>query len=477
MKVRHASDVIRTPLAYVSVQPTRSLPRSDAWEKAVAEEAGERGTAIEQAIEESDTEIDDLVLQYFGDIRGFTLLRREEERALWQRIERERWRRRRALYTSPIALQTLTRIWHQVQAERIPLRHVVKMDTLSAHDQSARYAHLERSLQELQTLAPRLQHRHKCPQTTPRSAPERRAIRQKRLGVWQEWIAIWEALQLHSGMYDAMHFALDAAYHTQPHHPALHAAYRAWERAQRELEQAKAQMLRANLRLVIYVAKRYRHRGVPFLDLIQEGNIGLMRALDKFEPQRGLKFVTYAHWWVRQAITRATVEQHSSIRLPSYMVDRRGKLRATHEKLGQVYGRAPNAQELSTALGWTPRKVEALQGIKPVLVRLHEPVTNDGRRLEEAIEDERTPQPDICVAYTQLRQRVGASLADLPEREARLLRLRFGLDTDHPHSLQEIGTLFGLSRERVRQLEKMAIEKLRHSASAAVLADFAEVIA
>jgi RNA polymerase primary sigma factor len=201
-----------------------------------------------------------------------------------------------------------------------------------------------------------------------------------------------------------------------------------------------------------------------------------MRALDKFESQRGLKFVTYAHWWVRQAITRATVEQHSSIRLPSYMVDRRSKLRATREKLGQVYGRAPNAQELGMALGWTLHKVEALQGFKPVFVRLHEPVTDDGRRLEEAVEDERTPQPDILVAHTQLRQRVVASLSDLPEREAQLLRLRFGLDTDHPHSLQEIGTLFGLSRERVRQLEKMALEKLRHSASAAVLADFAEVI-
>jgi RNA polymerase primary sigma factor len=477
MKVRYAPDVIRTPLAYVGVHSARGLPHQGTWEEAtVEEEAGERVTAIEEALEESNTEIDNLVLQYFGDIRRFTLLSREEEYALWQRIEHERRRLRRALYTSPIALQTLTRIWHQVQAERIPLPHVVKMDTLSTHDREAQYAHLERSLRELQALAPRLWQLNKRPQTIPRSAPQRRAMRQKRLCMWQKWIAIWEELRLHSSMDDAMHFALDVAYHAQPHNPALHAAYRAWERAQRELEQAKVRMLRANLRLVIYVAKRYRHRGVPFLDLIQEGNIGLMRALDKFEPQRGLKFVTYAHWWVRQAITRATVEQHSSIRLPSYMVDRRSKLRATREKLGQAYGRAPNAQELSTALGWTPHKIEALQGSKPVFVRLHEPVTYDGRRLEEAVEDERIPQPDTCVAHTQLRQRVVASLADLPEREAQLLRLRFGLDTDHPHSLQEIGTLFGLSRERVRQLEKMALEKLRHSASAAVLADFAEVI-
>jgi RNA polymerase primary sigma factor len=234
-------------------------------------------------------------------------------------------------------------------------------------------------------------------------------------------------------------------------------------------------MLRANLRLVVYVAKRYRRRGVPFLDLIQEGNIGLMRALDKFESHRGLKFVTYAHWWVRQAISRAVVEQHSTVRLPGYMVDLSTKLHNVGTKLGQLYGRAPNVQELSTELGWAPHEVEALQGVKPTMVRLHEPVGEDGRRLEEAIEDEGVPHPDRLVAGTELRQCVVASLADLPERDARLLRLRFGLETDHPHSLREIGVLFGVSRERIRQLEKIALERLRHSTRGAVLADFAGV--
>jgi RNA polymerase primary sigma factor len=226
---------------------------------------------------------------------------------------------------------------------------------------------------------------------------------------------------------------------------------------------------------VVYIAKRYRRRGVPFLDLIQEGNIGLMRALDKFESHRGLKFVTYAHWWVRQAISRAVVEQHSTVRLPGYMVDRSAKLHTVGTKLGQLYGRTPNVQELSTELGWAPHEVEALQGVKPMIMRLHEPVGEDGRRLEEAIEDEAAPHPDRLVANTELRRCVVASLADLPERDARLLRLRFGLDTDRPHSLREIGSLFGVSRERIRQLEKIALERLRHSTQGAALADFADV--
>jgi RNA polymerase sigma factor (sigma-70 family) len=430
--------------------------------------------AVEDPREESASNLNNLVLQYLGDIRRFTLLSRTEERNLWQRIEREQRRAHRALHTSPVALQTLTRVWCQVQEERLPIAYVVETDKLTADGPQVWDASLQHAVRQLQALAPRLRYLKKRCQLAS-GALQRQTLRQERVRLWQQWIAIWEALPLHASMYDAMHFALDVAYHAQPDDPALRAAYCARMRAQQELAQAKAQMLRANLRLVVYVAKRYCHRGVPFLDLIQEGNIGLMRAMDKFEPHRGLKFITYAHWWVRQTIRRAIVEQHSAIRLPSYMVDRRSKLRHTGAKLGQLYGRTPNVQELSKALGWTPHEVVALQGVKPILVRLHEPVTGDGRRLEETMEDERASHPDTLVANMELRQHVEASLADLPEREAQLLRLRFGLETDHAHSLQEIGALFGLSRERIRQLEKMALEKLRCSANGAVLADFAGV--
>lgn len=450
-------------------------PHDDAWEEEIdTEEGGDEGTTIEPSRKDVSLETDNLVLQYFGDIRRFTLLSQAEEQTLWRRIERERERVRRALYTSPVALQTLTRMWGQVQNDGLPLQHIVETDIHAPTNPNTQ--HLEHSILRLQALALCLWPLKKCPRAAPRSAAKRRAWRQERVRLWQEWIALWEGLQLNTSVHEALQFALDVAYQARPHDPGLHVAHRAWGRAQRELYQAKTQMLRANLRLVVYVAKRYRHRGVPFLDLIQEGNIGLMRALDKFDFHRGLKFVTYAHWWVRQAISRAIVEQHSTVRLPGYMVDRSTKLQNVGAKLGQLFGRTPNVQELSTALGWAPHEVEALQGVKPTIVRLHESVKEDGRRLEESIEDEGVPHPDRLVASTELRQCVVASLADLPERDARLLRLRFGLDTDRPHSLREIGTLFGVSRERIRQLEKIALERLRHSTRGAVLADFAGVL-
>jgi RNA polymerase primary sigma factor len=234
-------------------------------------------------------------------------------------------------------------------------------------------------------------------------------------------------------------------------------------------------MLRANLRLVIHVANHYRGRGVPFLDLIQEGNIGLMRALDKFEPQRGLKFVTYAHWWVRQAVGRATTEQYRTVRLPNHVVERQSKLRSAADRLWSVYGRTPNVQELSTALGWTPQEVEDLLAAGQPIARLHQPLTEDGSVLADILEDVQAPKPEELVAEDQLHYHLAQCLADLPAREALILRLRYGLETDHPHSLKEIGDILGLSRERVRQLEQLALNKLRRSQHSASLADFARV--
>jgi RNA polymerase primary sigma factor len=234
-------------------------------------------------------------------------------------------------------------------------------------------------------------------------------------------------------------------------------------------------MLHANLRLVIYVANRYRNRGMPLLDLVQEGNIGLMRALEKFEPSRGFKFVTYAHWWVRQAISRALVEQQHTVRLPNHVVERQNKLRATYNQLWDVHGRAPSVQELSLALQWTPQEVEDLAAVGQPIARLYKPLTENGGVLADILEDVHAPKPDELVAEDQLHSRLAQCLASLPEREALILRLRYGLETGHPHTLQEIGEHLGVSRERIRQLEKLALDKLRQPQRRALLADFAEV--
>jgi RNA polymerase sigma factor (sigma-70 family) len=234
-------------------------------------------------------------------------------------------------------------------------------------------------------------------------------------------------------------------------------------------------MIRANLRLVIHVANRYRGRGVPFLDLIQEGNIGLMRALEKFEYHRGLKFVTYAHWWVRQAISRAITEQYRTVRLPNHVVERKNKLRAVVDRLWGLHGRPPSVAEISAALEWTPQEVEDLQLAIQPMIRLHQPIADDGSLLTDILEDAQAAKPDELLAEEQLQRRLADCLDSLTEREAFILRRRYGLDCEHPHTLQEIADILGLSRERVRQLERQAFEKLRQPHRSAQLAEFAMV--
>jgi RNA polymerase sigma factor (sigma-70 family) len=467
--------MIRLPLQHREVWVEERAQDVTPWNDRVETRlSSENDTTSGRQSKAPDLEADNLVARYFGELRHFDLLSREEETALWQRIEQWKARARRALYTSPVALSTLTTIWEQVQRGELPLHQVIEQVDATAQHEAAAHAQLAQGIGHLQNLDAKLQRLHRQRRTSSRSAHKQRLCRQKQASLWREWLATWEAMAIHPNVHDALRRALDVERRTRPDRPALRAAQRGWERAQRELEQAEAQMLRANLRLVVHVAKNYRDQGVPFLDLIQEGNIGLMRAVAKFEPERGLKFATYAHWWLRQAISRAVMEQQRTVRLPGYIVERKQKLRAASDKLYQVHGRAPTPQELSAVLEWTPQEIERLQGLQPVIMRLHEPVTHDGGKLENALEDEQTLPPDDLVENRELWQCMMSCLADLPEREAQILRLRYGLETDRPHTLREIGECLGLSHERIRQIERIALEKLRESGASAGIADFKE---
>ncbi len=250
------------------------------------------------------------------------------------------------------------------------------------------------------------------------------------------------------------------------------AIYALYQQAKEYQEQLKADMICANLRLVISVAKRYRGLGVPFLDLIQEGNIGMMHAFDKFEPSRGLKFVTYAHWWVRQAISRAITEQHCTVRLPGYVVQHKSKLQKTVAHLRGEYGRFPNNKEIAAALGWKLEYVEELQTATHSIVRLEEARTEDGLFLIDVLEDTEAFRPDELFVEDELREAITVCLASLTEREAVILCLRHGLESEQPHTLQEIADILGLTRERIRQLEQQAIKKLKQLKPLAILADF-----
>ncbi|CAG0932588.1 RNA polymerase sigma factor SigB [Thermoflexales bacterium] len=235
----------------------------------------------------------------------------------------------------------------------------------------------------------------------------------------------------------------------------------------REIEQAllaREELVRSNARLVISVAKRYQNLGLPLMDLIQEGNIGLLHAIDRFEPARGLRLSTYATWWVRQGINRAVANQGRTIRLPAYLQDRVHQLFRATQTLEQSLGRAPNDAELAARLAITPADIQLLRGINVPVVSLDEPqsTVEDESPLEQ-LEDTQVIPMDELVARRLLREAMERALEELPARYALVVRLRYGLNGDQPHTLEDIAQKLSLSRERVRQIEREAFARLRVS--------------
>ncbi len=252
---------------------------------------------------------------------------------------------------------------------------------------------------------------------------------------------------------------------------APHKEIAALEGAIRDAQAAREHLGRANTRLVVSIAKRYRSQGLPMSDLIQEGNVGLMIAVDKFDYRLGNRFSTYASWWIRQAITRALSQKSRTIRLPLHLSDGLRRITAVKQIMGHELGREPSDEELGRRLGLTPKEVRETLEANMQTIALETPIGDDSE-LGDLIEDDQSVSPDDMMHTIMLGEAVARILNDLSPREAQILRLRFGLANDIPQTLEQVGKAFGLSRERIRQIERQALQQLRQPQFTHTLRDF-----
>ncbi|MCX8117375.1 MAG: RNA polymerase sigma factor RpoD [Desulfobacterota bacterium] len=255
----------------------------------------------------------------------------------------------------------------------------------------------------------------------------------------------------------------------------LKEAIRSIERAEHQVREAKTELIKANLRLVISIAKRYMNRGLQFLDLIQEGNIGLMRAVEKFEYRRGYKFGTYATWWVRQAIPRAIADQARTIRIPVHMIEVINKLNRVSQALVQEIGREPTLEEIAERMGVSLSHLQKILKATKKTISLETPIGDEEEsRLEDFIVDKDSLSPQDATISANLTKQIQHVFSTLDKREEKILRMRFGIGEEHDHTLEEVGQEFKVTRERIRQIEEKALKKLRHPSRAEKLRSFME---
>jgi RNA polymerase primary sigma factor len=505
-------------LAPSSQRPPEAEKRVVTWddstpafsqEEAPSTELDEDAPAALEGHEEENAPDDALGL-YLRQMGAIPLLSREQELALAQRLEYRRTRYRRAALLNWRTLRKVADTFARIQAGQLPIDpniDVVTTLNLSRDKILARLPHNLKTLQRLLDKAAVRFGEFLRERTSGRRARMRRELwrlltksvtlaeelspRIELLDKWtdelvsvsSEMTALQDAIdvgtrsaadrerstRLNKQLRDLMHRA-----ETTPED--LRSMVSVMLKRRKHYQQARRELAEGNLRLVVSIAKRYRGRGLPFSDLIQEGNRGLMRAVDKYEHRLGFKFGTYATWWIRQGITRALADHARTVRVPCHQVGTLAAIERVRGELSVANGREPSVEEIAAALGVSTEETQSLRVVSRHPVSLHEPLGGDGERaLEDFLDDPDATNPGKAVDQHLLRERIGEVLRSLTPREREVIELRFGLRDGHPRTLEEVARAYGITRERIRQIEARGLLKLRQPVRRERLADFTEV--